>query len=326
MIFFKSDREKFEDEVAKAISDRNKGNYEGAVNHYLKAYEIASKTTDPDVRKRGDEALFYALFYDALIKRTPEAFSKAAEACKRLEPSLQLDIGIAAKPTASDLARDLEVASIIFSLPRFSVDTAGSMDPSTASLYENVGNRLLAEGSRRLIIEDMVGIHEELSTIGLRLLGYSRIIQASRIEADNPGKAVELYSEALSYLQQATPEVRSFVNTKLAKLAKATKCWVCHREIQGEDLNYIYLPASLNAYIMEKYGAEASYLISDGRIAVCRVCYTMVYNLSDALARKYYDMAVAMIREVEARLEARIRSLESKLVRIESKIPITFTK
>jgi len=326
LILFKSDREKFEDEIAKAINDRNKGNLEGAVNHYLKAYEIASRTTDPDVRKRSGEALFYALFYDALIKKTPEAFSKAAEACGKLESTHQLDIGIAVKPAAGDLARDLEIASMIFSLPKFDVDAVGSMDQSVASLYEKVGNRLLMEGSRRLIIEDILGIHEELNTIGLRLIGYSKVIEAFRLEADNPGRAVELYSEALSYLQQATPEVRNYVNSKLAKLAKATKCWVCHREIQGEDVNYLYLPASINTYILEKYGAEASHLISEGRIAVCRVCYTMVYNLSDALARKYYDMAIAMIREVEARLEARIRSLESKIIRLESKIPITFTK
>lgn len=321
MFLFKGDRERFEDELSKAISDRNKGKFDGAVNHYLKAYEIATKTTDPDVKKRSGEVLFYALFYDALVKKTPEAFSKAAEACRKLDPSTQLDIGIAIKPTASDLARDLELTSVILNLPRFNVAEAGSMDTSVASLYEEVGSRLLAEGSRRLVIEDLIGIHETLDTIGLRLLGYARIIRALKVEADNPGGAVELLSEALSYLHQAHPEVKSFVDNKLAKLARATKCWVCHREIQGEDVNYIYLPASINAYIMSKYSAEASHLINEGKIAVCRVCYSMVYNLSDALARRYYDMAVALINEVRARLEARLMALESRIIRVETRIP-----
>lgn len=321
MILFKSDREKFEDELSKAINDRNKGNLEGAVNHFYKAYEIASRTQDPDVKRRSVEALFYALFYDALIKRTPEAFAKAAEVCRKLDPSIQLDVGIAFKPTAGDLAKDLELLSLIFRLPRFNVSEAGSMDLSVASMYEEVGNRLIAEGSRRLVIEDLVGIHEALYTIGLRLLGYARIIRALKVEADNPTKAVELLSEAISYLQQAAPEVRSFVDNKLSKLAKATKCWVCHREIQGEDVNYLYLPASINSYILEKYGSEASHLINEGRVAVCRVCYTAIYNLSDALARKYYEMAVKLIREVEARLEARLRDIEMRIIRVETRIP-----
>jgi len=313
VIFFKSDKEKFEDELNKAFSDRNKGNLEGAVKHFQNAYEIASKTSDSEVSRRAGEVLFYAFFYDALVKKTPEAFSKAAEQCRKLDPVTPLDIGTAAKPTAAELARDLEIASMIFSLPRFSIAEAGKMDEATASKYEQVGNALLGEGARRLILEDLLNIHDPLNSVGLRLLGYARIIRALKLEADNPSKAVELYSEASAYLQQAPPEVRSFVNDKLGKLSKTTKCWVCHREIQGEDVNYIYMPASVNAYIREKYGGEASFLIADSKIAVCRVCYTMVYNLSDALAKRYYELAMKALQEVEARLNARISALEVRV-------------
>lgn len=159
----------------------------------------------------------------------------------------------------------------------------------------------------------MLNIHDPLSAVGFRLLGYARIIRALKIEADNPSKAVELYSEAMAYLQQAPPEVRNFVNDRLGKLSKTTKCWVCHREIQGEEINYIYMPASVNNYIREKYGSEASFLITDGKIAVCRVCYTMVYNLSDALAKRYYELVMKALQEVEARLNARISSLEVRV-------------
>jgi tetratricopeptide (TPR) repeat protein len=313
LILFKSDKDKFNDELNKAFSDRNKGNLEGAVKHFLNAYEIASKSSDPDINKRAGEVLFYATFYDALLKKTPETFSKAAELCRKLDPTLQLDIGIAAKPTAGELARDLELTSMIFSLPRFNISDAGKMDESVARKYEEVGNILIGEGARRLILEDLLNIHDPLSVVGLRLLGYARVIRALKIEADSPSRAVELYSEALAYLQQATPEIRNFVSERLGKLSKTTKCWVCHREIQGEEINYIYLPASVNNYIREKYGSEASFLISDGKIAVCRVCYTMVYNLSDALAKQYYELAMKALQEVEARLNARISSLELRV-------------
>jgi len=314
LIFFKSERDKFKDELNKAFSDRNKGNIEGAVKHFLKALEIVNKSNDPEILRRGGEVVCYAGFYLAVLKKTPETFAWAAEQCRELlDPAFPLDIGIAAKPTAGEIARDLELASMILSLPRFSVSDAERMDESIAQKYEKVGNVLLGEGARRLIFEDLIGIHDPLSTLGSRLLGYSRIIRAVKIEVDNPSKAVELYSEAMAYRQQAPQEIVNFVNDRLEKLSKTTKCWICHREIQGEEINYIYMPASINNYIKEKYGNEAPFLISDNKIAVCRVCYTMIFNLSNALAKEYYELAMEAIQELEARLNARISSLEKAL-------------
>jgi len=39
----------------------------------------------------------------------------------------------------------------------------------------------------------------------------------------------------------------------------------------------------------------------------------MIYNLSDALAKNYYDQAMKALQEVEARLNARISALEAEL-------------
>lgn len=314
MIFFKSDAEKFNDLMSKGFSDRNKGNLEGAVKNFLQAYEVASKSRDATLISKADLPLFYALFYDALIKKTPESFRKAAEQCRKLDPSTELDLGLASKVYPQNLAHELELLAELAGLPSFEVGKVKSMDLSVADKYENVANILLAEGGRRLILEDLVGLHEPLNVIGFRLLGYSRIIRAAKIEENEPSKAVEIYSEALAFLQQATPEVREFVNEKINKLGKSTRCWVCHREIQGEEVNYIYLPASVNDYIKSKYNRDAPYLISDdGKIAVCRVCYTMVRDLSDKISKHYYDLAIKEMRLMEERINARIRELQARI-------------
>lgn len=314
MILFKSDTEKFNDLMSKGFSDRNKGNLEGAVKNFLQAYEVASKSRDATLISKADLPLFYALFYDALVKKTPESFRKAAEQCRKLDPSTELDLGLASKVYPQDLARELELLAELAGLPSFEIGKVRSMDLSVADRYEKVANILLAEGGRRLILEDLVGLHEPLNVIGFRLLGYSRIIRAAKIEENEPSKAVEIYSEALAFLQQATPEVREFVNERINKLGKSTKCWVCHREIQGEEANYIYLPASVNDYIKSKYNKDAPYLISDdGKIAVCRVCYTMVRDLSDKISKYYYDLAIKEMRLMEERINARIRELQTRI-------------
>ncbi|MEM0014844.1 MAG: hypothetical protein QXS42_04930 [Zestosphaera sp.] len=313
MMFFKSDAEKFSEAMSKGFSDRGKGNLEGAVRNFLQAYEVASKSRNPELVGKADLALFYALLYDALLKKNPESFRKAAEQCRKLDPAVELDLGLAAKVRPPELLHDLELLAEITSLPEFEVGRVRSMDLDVADKYEGVGNLLLAEGSRRLVLEDVVGIHEALSVIGFRLLGYARVIRAARVEENEPDKAVELYSEALAFLQQSTPEVRDHVNGKIVKLSKSTRCWVCHREIQGEEVNYIYLPASINEYIKSRYGREAPYMIEGGGIAVCRVCYTMVRDLSDRIARNYYDLALKEMRMMEERLNARIRELQSRI-------------
>lgn len=314
MIFFKSDAEKFSELMSKGFSDRSKGNLEGAVRNFLQAYEVASKSRDASLASKANLALFYALFYEALIKKTPESFRKAAEQCRRLDPGLELDLGLATRVRPPDIARELELLAELAKLPSFEVGKAKSMDLSVAEDYESVANVLLAEGSRRLVLEDVVGIHEPLNVIGFRLLGYAKIVRATKVEESEPIKAVEIYSEALAFLQQATPEVREFVSKRIAMLGKSTKCWVCHREIQGEEVNYVYLPASLNEYIKSKYNRDAPYLISDdGKIAVCRVCYTMVRDLSDKISRYYYDLAINELKLAEERINAEIGRLWAAL-------------
>lgn len=313
MIFFKSDAEKFSEAMSKGFSDRSKGNLEGAVRNFLQAYEVASKSRDPELASKADLALFYALFYDALLKKNPDAFTKAAEQCRKLDPTLKLDLGLAAEVRPLDLVHDLELLSEITSLPEFEIGKVKSMDLDVADKYEKVGNALLGEGSKRLVLEDVVGVHETLSVIGFRLLGYARIVRAAKIEESEPGKAVELYSEALAFLQQSAPEVRDYVSNKISKLSKSTRCWICHREIQGEEVNYLYLPASINEYIRSRYEKEAPYLMEEGKIAVCRVCYTMVRDLSDRISKYYYDLTLKEMRMMEERLNARIRELQARI-------------
>ncbi len=314
MIFFKSDEEKFNDLMSKGFSDRSKGNLEGAVRNFLQAYEVASRSRDTTLISRANLPLFYALFYDALIKKTPESFRKAAEYCRKLDPSTELDLGLATKVYPPDLTHELELLAELAGLPSFEISKVKSMDLSVAEKYENVANILLAEGTRRLILEDLVGLHEPLNVLGFRMLGYARIIRAVKIEENEPSKAVEIYSEALAFLQQATPEVREFVKERINKLGKSTKCWVCHREIQGEEVNYVYLPASVNEYVKSRYDRDAPYIISDeGKIAVCRVCYTMIRDLSDKISKYYYDLAIKEMRLMEERINARIRELEARM-------------
>ncbi len=313
MIFFKSEKERFNEHMNKGFSERDKGSFEGAVRNFQQAYEIAVKSRDPELVKNADLALFYLLFYDALIKKTSDSFRRAAEQCRKLDPGIELNLGLANKIHPPELTDELELLADLYSLPSFDLSRIKSMSPETADRYEYVANKLLGKGSRRLLLEDLVDIHEQLSVMGLKYLGYAKMIRAAKYEDTDPGRAVELYSEAESFLQQSAPDIAKLVSDKISKLGKSTKCWICGREIQGEEINYLYLPASINEYIRSRYSGETPYLISDGKVAVCKVCYTMIRGLSDEIAKYYYDQVMQQIKLLETRLEARIRELETRI-------------
>ncbi|QOR94656.1 hypothetical protein IMZ38_01600 [Thermosphaera chiliense] len=222
--FFKSDVEKFEDLMKKGFDEIKKRQFKKAADTFREAYEVAKKSKDPVLFGKANLALFYALFYEALHnlhKGKPTSFKQVAEQCKKLEPNIELDLGLVSKVYPLELARELEILAEYYDLPSFEINKIKSMDLNTAEKYERVANILLSEGNKRLILENLVNIHKPLDVIGFKLLGFSRIIKAANIEEENPLKAKELYSEASTLLPPDDPEVQNikeFISDRISKL------------------------------------------------------------------------------------------------------------
>lgn len=318
--FWKSDAEKFEEEMRKAFDDRNKGRIADAVSHFQAAYEISQRSADPSLRERGRVAYAYALVYRAVSTRRPEDFAAAADHLRALPPDLELDLALPRPVRAGELAEDLSLLALYLSAPTVDLDSASRVPAEAAERLEAVAKELLARGGRRFILEDALGIHEPLNVIGLRLLGVARAVRAAHLEGEDMSKAVELYAEALAYLQQASDRMSKDVRARLEKLGRATKCWLCGRAVQGEDVNFVYLDSTLTSYISGRYGGDAPNIVRGGAVAVCRACHGAIYKLSDKVARYYYEEAIRALRQVEERLTLRIQALESRVASLEARI------
>lgn len=320
--FWKSEHERFEEEMRKAFDNRNKNKIDKAIDNFLNAYKIAYSSSDPSLQEKGKIAYAYAMIYSAIMTKNPESLRKASEYLKTLREDIEFDLALPQRIKAGELAEELYIASLYYTLPPIDLGKASSMSIDEAKRLRELGEFFISKGSKRLITEDLLEIKEPPNVVGLRLLGYSKLIEASHMEKEDLNKSIELYAEALAYFQQVAETLANTVKVKIDKLGKATKCWVCGRSVQGEEVNFVYLDSFLTKYILERYSKDAPNIVeaSSSKIAICSACYGAMYNLSDKIARYYYDEAIKALRALEERLLALISQLQAQIAMIQSRI------
>lgn len=320
--FWKSEHERFEEEMRKAFDNRNKNKIDKAIENFLNAYKIANSSSDPSLQEKGKVAYAYALVYSAILTRTPENLRRASEFLRTLQGDVEFDLALPQRIKAGELAEELYITSLYYTVPAIDLRNASSMSLDEARRLRELGEFFVSKGSKRLLTEDLLGVKEPLNIVGLRLLGYAKLIEASHMEREDLNKSVELYAEALAYFQQVAESLANTVKAKIDKLGKATKCWICGRSVQGEEVNFVYLDSFLTKYILERYGKDAPNIIetSGTKIATCSACYGAIYNLSDKIARYYYDEAMKALRALEERVLALISQLQAQISMLQSRI------
>lgn len=308
--------------MKKAFDNRNKNKIDKAIESFLSAHKIASSSDDPGLREKGKIAYAYALVYTAFLTKNPADLDKASSYLRTLPREIELDLALPRPVRSEELAEELHVLSLYYSAPVIDLKNASSISLDEARRIKEVGEVLLSKGPQRLIVEDLVGLKEPLNIIGLRLLGYSRLVEAAHAEGEDLGKAINLYAEALAYFHQIADQFTELVKAKIDKLGKATKCWICGRSIQGEEVNFVYLDSLLTKYIVERYGKDAPGIIEANtmKIATCSACYGAIYKLSDKIAKYYYEEAMRALRALEERVTAMISQLQAQISMLQSRV------
>jgi tetratricopeptide (TPR) repeat protein len=318
---WKGDKERYDEEFKKGINDRNKKNYDGAIEHFQKAAEIAINSKEPELRVKGVLAAVMAAFYQMMKQTTVSSFENLKSSLLeliKLNPDAELDLALPYEIKASELLQEIDVLKDLYSIPQFTLELDKYKDPNTmANKYETVAQKLISYGRETFLIQDLLKLEKPIR-IAFRLFAYSRILKAYMIVDEEPSKALELYSEAMGYLEQVQDQtIMNFAKAQHEKISIATKCWACHRNIQGEDVHFVYLQTEMTPFIKKNYGNDAPNLLVEREagtyVAVCKTCYGAIYYLSDKISRYYYQLAMETLKEVEIRLTQRIEEL-SKIV------------
>jgi tetratricopeptide (TPR) repeat protein len=313
---WKSHDKRMGEEYRKAVSYRNQGNLNEAIEHFLKAAELGRETKKPRAKELAKVAFALAALYQAVSTKSPEDLMKSHNTLTTLHPKIILEIPY--KAMVEHILPEIKVLADEFRLPPIDLQNINIKNAEeVANQYEQVAQAYLSLGHEKFVIGDLFNVEENIFKRSYRCLGLSKLLKGHVAEDADPNKGVECYAEALGYFGQAAlKEHEKFLNEKNVKLANVAKCWFCGRDIQGEDVHFVYMDTFLTQYLNAKGQKQSPRPVKRGKIAACKGCFGGISVTADKTARHYYQQSINALREVENRLTIQINALWNEIRRL----------
>jgi hypothetical protein len=286
-----------------------------AAHHFSEASKHYASVGDS---QKSSEASALAWLFYALSAKTDQAWQTCSQAMKQI-PNARLDVGFAVSST--DLAQQASVLS-------YDISTTRMLDGNSKEVSRVAAVRDLAQKYMDLIGSDLALWRLQKQQIDPQrrayyLLGLASLIEANSVADTDPKKSVALLSEAATNLELAGTDpmgISSGTRAKLENMSKFGQCWFCGREMQGQGFHYVLLPAQVSQYTRQMYGEGTPHAIEENAVVACESCSSSIRNVADELARAYYERAMAEIRSLEQRLNAKIAALEREIGSLRAKV------
>lgn len=138
-----------------------------------------------------------------------------------------------------------------------------------------------------------------------------------------PDSAAEHAAKALNFFRQCNDEGWADKAEEWRKkcMIKRT-CWMCHREMQGQDLHFEWFPATVGTYaqqITSKLGQDTS-SIANGQLVLCKPCGSAVEQVADRFATHRTQQLREEVRTTLKNLQSTIQSQQEALLALNSRL------
>ena len=138
--------------------------------------------------------------------------------------------------------------------------------------------------------------------------GMYQFYEAMTKKDNDPSLASDDLSLASQAFRRCNDQIWSQkVNILLENWRISRTCWICHREMQGSDLHFTMCRAVVTPYtkrILETLKQDSSTMSTNGRIAVCTPCGSMV-------TFKAVEEADKVRQELNAKIEGMFQVIEN---------------
>ena len=159
------------------------------------------------------------------------------------------------------------------------------------------------------------------SALGRSLMFQGYYYSALSVVLSSPVQAHDQMQKAASCFRQAmVTDWSKTVDDYIAKVSSKSHCWMCGREMQGEDVFFKYYPAETEEYhsqLLESSNEDLRMIDNTGHVTVCTVCGSAIENQADRYAtmradevRAWADQLFQQTNEVLMNHSERLRSLE----------------
>ena len=186
--------------------------------------------------------------------------------------------------------------------------------------YKIAGEMLLNLGTAPLTFADELqvnGPREKAMSRSYYYTGLSDYFGAHQLIYSVPSDAEDSLQKALMRFKQANDtEYSETVSGMLSKVKAKRHCWMCAREMQGEEFHFYYYPTvvqEFNKLQVQTANQDTGMLDRENAVTICAVCGTAIEKQADRYA---------LIRAAEVRTWAEeiFDNHDSRMDRIESRL------
>ncbi|MCL1979152.1 MAG: hypothetical protein FWG60_03230 [Methanomassiliicoccaceae archaeon] len=280
-----------------------------------KEYAKARKNFEKTIEKNGREAALAKVYVDiidaCLDQDNPARYNKLAASLGQMNEGFQFGL-TEINPTRMALECKLLAERM----------ETGRMPGKAPAQLEERGNRFLdiarkyqtMIGNDAIAISEIVGIQVNTGikeALYIQALGYENL--SSGVVMSDPKRAAELLQNAYACRKQLGEDAQQTLST-INAYSKSVKCWICGRPATGEGVHFLAMPSDISPFMRKSDDEILKSAPSDyNSIYVCKPCYSAISKRSDEIARQYHERAMQEMRAMEARLEAEIRSLSTRI-------------
>ena len=149
----------------------------------------------------------------------------------------------------------------------------------------------------------------------------SMLHEAHTISFSNPEAAAENMAKAANAFTQCHETERATASQQwLRSIRKKRTCWICHREVQGENLHFRSFDADVTPYVVElvrKLGHDPAMLDQqNGSAVLCSTCGSILESAADRLAIQRVQELRAEVGQQLAALNQSVQQLANRIKRI----------
>jgi len=308
MGFFKSSDELFD----KAQDLVNQREFDKAVSTFQKSAEKANKNGQKDIFIMSN-ALASILSLHGL-ESNPQAY---IDVVQNLTPLGENEVKIGIKSViASVLAIECQITAQDLNLRNTKQSDHNLLERATK--LEELGIAYQTKiGTNALFVPEFF-MNKTATGMqrSMMLFAESNECKAEAMVWSDPKKAAEFYLNAVQYRKQANdPGSESADMDKVRQYSKSASCWFCGREIEGENVHFFKLDASLTPLLRQVKNESPLPCMDESQNAIyaCRGCSSAVQKIADKIALDYYNKAMAKLTEVNNHLQNQINSLQNQI-------------
>ncbi|MCJ7570591.1 MAG: hypothetical protein MUO82_01765 [Candidatus Thermoplasmatota archaeon] len=244
---------------------------------------------------------------------------KEAESALKLLGDTEIKLGVN-NVKSSDISNECMIKSqelISLSIPK---TTSQYLEQRSKELQDVAMKYQTTIGNNILFIPEIFKkTHLTGISRGLNLYAESQENLAEATVWSDPKKAAEYYQNAANYRKQAGDLNKEVENqNKVRQYSKAVRCWICNREITGEDIHFFPMASDITP-LQRKRQIQSplpSKHETENVIYACRACHQAISKKADEIAIHYHNIAIEQMNRIQADLQKQINDLVKAINRI----------